>query len=81
MEITCRITGLETEACVKKVRTALLSISEIESVLIRLNYPEIVIRLKNNLSINVMNEVLKKEGNYLLSDEYLRTNLQEKTNL
>ena len=66
MKHTYEITGMTCDHCVQTVKTTLESIAGIQSVEMTLDPPQAVVTMHHHVTDEVMNEALKKAGNYQL---------------
>jgi copper chaperone CopZ len=78
---TVAIAGMHCGACVKKVETALASLAGVESVTVSLVPPRAVIRAASPITPKLLNQTLKKVGNYTADDEPMVSELETKPTL
>ena len=68
MKHNYRINGMHCNACVEKIKKALLSLPDVEIAEVTLNPPEAVITMKRHITTEILNSAVKKAGKYSLED-------------
>ncbi|MBN8568054.1 MAG: heavy-metal-associated domain-containing protein [Ignavibacteria bacterium] len=68
MERTYSVVGMHCENCIPKVKEGLSNIAAIESSILSLNPPQAKLKLRNDISVQLINNELSKIGKFSFSE-------------
>lgn len=68
MKHTYKITGMHCNACIEKVQKALEAVPFVESAEVTLNPQQAVIKMKQHIETEKLNQAVKSAGKYLLEE-------------